>query len=94
MSWQRLISVLCEKPAELIGIPKGKIEVGRDADFIVVDIKDECKIKSNILHSKCGWTPFEGWPAIFPTHVFCRGKRLIEDKEIQVGQGYGRFVGE
>jgi dihydroorotase len=94
ISWQRLISVLCEKPAELVGIPKGKIEVGRDADFIVFDIKDECKIKSNILHSKCGWTPFEGWPAIFPSHVFVRGEKLIDDHEIHVKQGFGKFVGE
>jgi dihydroorotase len=94
ISWQRLITIICEKPSNLVNIPKGKIEVGRDADFIVVDIKDERKIKSNTLHSKCGWTPFEGWPAIFPSNVFIRGEKLIEDHEIQVKQGFGKFVGE
>jgi dihydroorotase len=93
LSLQRLILLMCETPAKLIDIPKGKIEVGKDADFIVVDLKDDCKIKSDILHSKCGWSPFEGWPAIFPSHVFIRGEKLIEDNEIQVNQGYGRFVG-
>jgi dihydroorotase len=94
LSLQRLISVMCEKPAKLVGIPKGKIEIGRDADIIVVDIKNDCKIKSQNLHSKCRWTPFEGWPAIFPSHTFVRGKKLIEDHEIQMKQGFGRFVGE
>ena len=93
ISLQRLISLMCERPAELIGIPKGKFEVGRDADFIVVDLKEDCKIKSENLHSKCGWSPFEGWSAIFPSHVFVRGEKLIEEHEIQVSQGFGRFVG-
>ena len=75
--------------AELLGISKGRFEVGNDADFIVVDLKDECRIKSDNLHFKCGWTPFEDWSAIFPTHVFIRGEKIIEDHEIQVSQGFG-----
>lgn len=93
LSFQRLISLMCTRPAELIGIPKGKIEVGRDADFVVVDFKDVGKIRSENLHSKCGWTPFEDWSAVFPECVFVRGEKLIEDHEIQVSQGFGRFVG-
>ncbi len=94
ISFQRIISLICERPAELLGISKGRLEVGRDADFIVIDLKDDCRIKSDNLHSKCGWTPFEDWSAIFPTHVFIRGEKLIEDHEIQVSQGFGSFVGE
>lgn len=93
LTWQRLISLICERPAEILGLPKGKIEVGRDADFIVVDIKNDCKIRSNNMHSKCSWTPFEGWNALFPSHVFVRGEKVIEDNEIQVSQGFGNFVG-
>jgi dihydroorotase len=94
ISFQRIISLICERPAELVGIPKGKLDVGRDADFIIVDLKNECRIKSDNLHSKCGWTPFEDWSAIFPTHVFIRGEKLIEENEIQVRQGFGNLVGE
>ncbi|KYK28351.1 hypothetical protein AYK20_01200 [Thermoplasmatales archaeon SG8-52-1] len=93
LSWQRLIYLLCERPAEILGLSKGKIEVGRDADLIVVDIKNDLKIKAKNLHSKCNWTPFEGWKAIFPSHVFVRGEKIIEDNEIQVSQGFGNFVG-
>jgi len=94
LSFSMLISLLCNRPAELMGIPKGKIEVGLDADVVVVDLKKECKIKEENLHSKCGWSPFEGFHAIFPSHVFIRGEKLIEDHEIQVKQGFGNFVGE
>jgi dihydroorotase len=93
VSFQRLISMLCVRPSNLIGIPKGRLEIGCDADFIVVDLKNDCRIKSENLHSRCGWTPFEDWPAIFPEAVFIRGKKVIEGNEIQVKQGFGEFVG-
>ena len=89
----RLISLACEKPAETFGINKGKIEQGRDADFIVVDLKNIISIKSEELHSRCGWTPFEGFPAVFPKDVFVRGTRIIEDREFHGESGFGRFIG-
>ena len=86
--------MLCEKPAEITGIPKGKIEVGRHADLIVVDLKEVSKINPDNLHSKCGWTPFEELSAIFPKHVYIRGEKLIEEHEMQGRQGFGKFIGE
>ena len=94
ISFQRTISLICERPAELLGVSKGRLEVGKDADFIVVDLKDECRIKSDNLHSKCGWTPFEDWSAIFPSHVFVRGEKIIEDYEMQASKGFGSFAGD
>jgi len=93
ISFQRLISLLCNRPSEIMGIPKGKIETGYDADFIVIDLKNHSRIKSDNLHSKCGWTPYEDWPAIFPETVYLRGKKIIEEKEIQVKKGNGNFIG-
>jgi dihydroorotase len=93
LSFQRLISLLCEKPAELLNVPKGRIEVGKDADFIVIDLKKDCKIISENLHSKCGWTPFEGRPAIFPEYVFVRGEKIIEEHELLGTKGFGKVVG-
>jgi dihydroorotase len=88
-----LLALLCEKPAQLLRLPKGKIEVGRDADFIVVDLKKTETIVTEQLHSKCGWTPFEGFPAIFPSMVFIRGEKVIDDHQILVKQGFGSSVG-
>lgn len=94
ISFQRLIYLICKRPAELLNIPKGLIKVGYDADFIVVDMKNETRIKSENLHSKCGWSPFENWRAIFPSTLFIRGEKVIEDNEILVKRGFGRFIGE
>jgi dihydroorotase len=88
-----LLALLCERPAQLLSIPKGKIEVGRDADFIIVDMKKTEPITAEKLHSKCGWTPFEGFPAIFPSMTFIRGEKVIDDHQILVKKGFGSSVG-
>ena len=93
LSFQRLVSVMCTRPANLLGVPKGRFEKGFDADFIVVDLKNDTRVKSESLHSRCGWTCFEDWPVVFPEKVFVRGEKVIDGDDIQVKPGYGRFVG-
>jgi len=88
-----LLTLLCERPAQLINLPKGKIEVGWDADFIVLDMKKTETIAAEKLHSKCGWTPFEGFQGIFPSMVFIRGEKVIDDHQMLVKQGFGTCVG-
>jgi dihydroorotase len=88
-----LLALLCERPAQLLNIPKGTLEVGRDADFIIVDLKKTETILAEKLHSKCGWTPFEGFPAIFPCMTFIRGEKVIDDNQLLVKQGFGKCVG-
>jgi dihydroorotase len=85
--------LLCEKPAQLVNLQKGKIEVGRDADFIVVNMKKTKTINAETLHSKCGWTPFEGFQGIFPSMMFIRGEKVIDDQNILVKRGFGKKVG-
>jgi len=92
MDLNRMISLICEKPAELMNVLKGKIEIGYDADFIVVDFKESTKIQSEKLHSKCNWSAFDGFSAIFPSDVFLRGNRVIEDNELSLNSGIGKYV--
>ncbi len=88
---QRMVEVLMERPAELVGVKKGKIDVGYDADIIAVEMSEVKKIKSERLHYKCGWSPYEGFAAIFPHTVLLRGEEIIEEYEF-VGERSGRFV--
>ncbi|RLF29281.1 MAG: hypothetical protein DRN05_02005 [Thermoplasmata archaeon] len=93
LSLKKLVSMLCEKPADLTGVPKGRIEIGRDADLIIVDLKEEIKnIRAEHLHSKCGWTPFEGMKALFPKHLFVRGEIVIEDHALVGAPGHGKHI--
>ncbi len=82
---ERLVSSMMERPAEIMGLEKGRIEVGMDADLIAVDMKNVTKIRGMDLHSKCGWTPFERWEGIFPTATFVRGELVAKDRELQEG---------
>lgn len=94
ISLNRLVNAVCEKPGELFGLKKGRIQEGFDADLIAVSLKNEKKISADTLHSKCGWTPFENFHAIFPICTIIRGEVVVENNEIMVNPGFGRFVGE
>jgi dihydroorotase len=82
---------LCERPAEIFGVRKGRIAVGYDADLMIFDMAKISIIKADALHSKCGWTPYEGMNAVFPKAVFLRGRLMVEDGS-QVGERMGRDV--
>ncbi len=87
-----IVRRICESPAELYGIRKGRIGEGYDADLMVVDmVGGTTQIKGKRLHSKCGWTPYEGMDAIFPEAVFLRGELMVEDGSL-VGERIGRDV--
>ena len=94
ISLRRLVNAICEKPAEIFNLNKGEIKKGFDADLNVFDLKNEKKISADMLHSKCGWTPFENFHAIFPICTIIRGEVVVENNEIMVNPGFGRFVGE
>ncbi len=86
-----LIKASSERPAEIFGLNKGRIEAGRDADLNVFDTRKVDKVSVRRLHSKCGWTPYEGREAIFPRATFLRGMMLTEDGSL-VGERTGRDV--
>ncbi len=88
----RVQEACCETPARLFGLPKGRLEVGYDADVLVVDLDHLDKVEPRRLHSKCGWTPFSSFPAIFPQVVYLRGERIVEGGKVLAAPGTGRFL--
>jgi dihydroorotase len=91
LSLERLVDAISARPAEIFGLDyKGKIEVGRDADLVIVDPKNVREIRADRLHSRADWTPFEGKQAIFPEMTLVRG-RVVFDGDLEVRPGYGRF---
>jgi len=87
LSLQRLVSAMSEKPAERLGIQRGKLIPGNPADMITVDLKNRTKISLENLHSKADWTPFENWDAIFPSRVFRRGQLIAAQGVLQEKRG-------
>ena len=93
ITMERVMQLICQHPARLLGIPKGSIAVGHDADLVVVDLQHPEKITAESLHSNCGWTPYEGRKGVFPSMVFLRGKTLIADGELLQKPGCGQYIG-
>lgn len=57
---EEVIKWTSANPAKLLGFKnKGKIEVGADADLVVVDMDKEQEVGK--LKTKCNWSPFLGW---------------------------------
>lgn len=80
---QELVKFTSENPAKLLGIKnKGRIEIGADADLVIVDMEKEKTVGDGGYFTKCGWSPFEGrrlkgWPVttiINGKEVFSKGK--------------------
>lgn len=58
----KVVEMYSTKPAEIFGIVgKGKVEVGYDADFALVDMDKEYVVKEEETVSKCAWSPYKGF---------------------------------
>ena len=92
ISLGQLVSLISEKPARIMGLEKGVISEGKDADLIVVNLKNIQKIKAENLHYKCEWTPYEGMQAIFPSYTLVRGTPIVEEYILVGEKGYGEHI--
>jgi dihydroorotase len=93
ITMQQLVRMSSTAPAEAFGINKGVIEKGRDADLSIYDMRIRKTIKARGLHSKAGYTPYEGWDAVFPDTVIIRGEIQLKGGEL-CGDMTGRDICE
>ena len=85
------VSMGSETPAASFGMKKGKIAKGFDADLSVFDLRNYSPIDERKLHSKAGYSPYNGWEAVFPETVMVRGEIQIKDGEF-CGDKIGKDV--
>jgi dihydroorotase len=91
ISIDRFVELTSSNPNDIFGLNKGHIDEGKDADLIIVDLRQESQIKTDKLHSKCGWTPYEGMTCIFPKMTVVRGKIVVKDGNLEGDRGWGRL---
>lgn len=71
-------------PAGLLGIPHAGFEPGDRADFALYP-RNAAPIDPDLLHSRCGFSPFAGLPAVFPRTVILGGEVVYEEGEYYPG---------
>ncbi len=91
LTLNRLIDLTSAGAQRIFGLAgKGRIAVGYDADFTLVDLKRRQRIEDAWLASKCGWSPFTGMTVTgWPIMTVVRGHVVMRDGALQ-----GTPVGE
>lgn len=59
LSINKLVKIMSENPSKILGINKGKIKEGYEADLVLVDLDERYKIEDK-FHSKSSNSPFIG----------------------------------
>jgi dihydroorotase len=89
---ERVVELVSTAPARRFGlVRKGRIEVGADADIVIVDLDTEWEIRDELVLSKIGWTPYAGRRLrgrIETTIV--RGRVVYQNGSVVGAPGWGR----
>jgi dihydropyrimidinase len=92
---ERLVELCCTNPARVSGLypRKGVIQIGSDADLVLVDTDAIRTVRAKDLLTSCDFTVFEGrqltgWPVL----TVLRGDVIFRDGEITAKPGVGRYL--
>jgi dihydropyrimidinase len=95
LSLERLVEVTALQPARTFGLypRKGTLQVGSDADIVVVDLGETRVVNAKNLHQGSDFSPYDGmrlqgWPVV----TLLRGRVVMEGGEILARPGDGRFI--
>lgn len=96
ISIERVAEVTSYNTARIFGMypRKGTIQIGSDADLIVVDLELQKTVTPELLQSYSDYTIYDGWKLSgWPVMTIVRGRVIMEDGQIdQSALGHGQFV--
>lgn len=95
ISLNRLVKVLCENPAAVMGLPgKGSIKPGFDADFAIIDPSFKVKADWRTMKHNTDFSPWQGRELYgVPKYTVLRGEVVAEAGQLYApGSRGGRFV--
>jgi dihydroorotase len=90
LTLERFVDLTSTGAARIFGIAsKGRITLGYDADFTIVDLKRKQRIENSWIASRCGWTPFDGMETTgWPVATIIRGLSVMRDGAlVTAGEG-------
>lgn len=86
ISFNKFVEVTSTNAAKIFGLypRKGEIQVGSDADLVVLDTNKEKVITNSTLQHNVDYTLYEGFKVSCQVRdVFLRGEHVVEDGEIK-----------
>ena len=90
----KAVELCAANPARIFGCrDKGSLAVGKDADIVIYDPEKEFTITSEIMHSDCDHTIWEGVTLHgYPVQTYSRGRLVYDNGDFKGEAGWGRFV--
>ena len=91
----RFVQLTSTNPAKLFGLypQKGTIQVGADADLVIIDPKKEVTLSAETLQTDCDWSPYEGIKVTgYSIQTISRGKIIVQNSKFIGKPGHGHFI--
>jgi dihydroorotase-like cyclic amidohydrolase len=95
LSLCKMVELTSMNPAKIFNLypRKGIIQLGSDADLVIVDMDRKGTIRAEDQHSKMPFTPYDGWEVQgIPEITILRGEVAARDGEPTVTPGYGEWL--
>lgn len=87
--------LLCGNPAKRFGLGarKGRIALGADADFAILDPRKPFTVEARKSYSSAKWSPYDGWTVQGKVvRTILRGQTVFDGESVVAQAGYGQFL--
>ena len=85
LDWPTTIRKMSLNPARILGLNKGTLQIGADADITIIDPKVRWTVDPSTFRSKSANTPFAGWKLTGRADVVIVGGRVKFQRQSAVG---------
>lgn len=90
LDWPQAIAKLTINPARILGLNKGTLAIGADADVTVIDPEAEWTVDPTKFRSKSTNTPFAGWKLRGRADTVIVGGRVKFEAPVEASEHDGR----
>jgi dihydroorotase len=90
LDWPQAIAKLTINPARILGLSKGTLAIGADADVTVIDPEAEWTVDPTKFASKSTNTPFAGWKLRGRADTVIVGGRVKYEAPVEASEHDGR----
>lgn len=87
LSLEQIYQLVAENPRKIFDLQCD------EETYTIVDFEESYLITSKNLHTKCGWSPFDGMRVYGKVlEVWIRGQKVFDGDQVLIGSGFGNNV--